>query len=829
MPNTKKTTKTIVRVIVVSPSDVQAERNVIPEVIDDLNKGLADNLGLRLEVLMWETDAYPGFHLDGPQGLIDNVLRIEDSEIVIGIFWKRFGTRTKDSDSGTEHELKKAWQSWKLTNSPQVMVYFNQESYSPKSKLETDQWGAVLEFQANFPNEGLWWPYIGNEQFERLVRNHLTAFLLKEYNTRYADNENETDGSFWEAPSFTDQVNRDSMLSILRSKIERNSVVAVEGLAGSGKTYLVTSCVSKQSGFEKQVVWYDPRQDEKLDEFLAQISNRVPLSGLSSVSKCKELLSYLYKRKVVLIIDDFHLVDPGSFTNLVNIAVRYREPANLLLISRTYVDLLRNLTRIGHVEVRGFDLDEMRFFLKARGTAKLSPAILNLLISKTDGLPLAASLFATLVNDFNRHPNDLLRDSMLSTEKRLKSWFQEVSSLIGATELKLLRMLSMVDGPFNMGVVRALGRHGNIPNVDQAFESLQRSYLVQKYSPYRWNIHHLIAMFCAEEFTEKEKENVHRTLARYYLRSFYIREPRVLSEKEFTWKVRACKQYQLARDSKQAQRIIHDISKTAKTRGYYETLMNLIEFEIRQMNSRSGWIDYHYAHCCLITGRLNQGLKVIDPLLYVLEEKDLNQRVAFTRLYAEIIGSMGKPELALKKLREVLGTSDSTIVKPNVRAQASSIEAWLLTLLERYKEAEEVCLYNLKDSRQRNDKTAEAVVTTRLGIICELSGYPEDAYKQLSVAVALFRELEERRGLAWSLVHLAYTKLSLDNDDGAIANLQEAVRIEADIGGCSVDYFKLLKDIKNKSKNRRILRVVDAEIRRVSWALDDLLNSLLSS
>jgi tetratricopeptide (TPR) repeat protein len=824
MANTTEISKRILRVVVVSPADVQDERNVIPIVIDEVNRGVADTLGLRLEILMWETDAYPGFHLDGPQGLIDSVLKIEDSDIVIGIFWKRFGTATKDSSSGTEHELKKAWASWKQNQSPQVMIYFSEQHSRPKSKAEADQWGAVLEFQENFPKEGLWWSYNSTQQFEKLVRNHLTAFLRQEYPPPKDVKESETETSFLEAPSFTDQVNRGALLSLLQSTAKSNSVMAVEGLPGSGKTYLVTSYISNEKRLGKEVFWYDPSERETLDEFLAQISLRVPLSGLSTISKCKELLSYLRKRNILLVVDDFHNVDQASFSHLINVAVKHGEPATLLLISRIYVNPLLSLPKIGRVEIRGFDLEEMRAFLRARGLVSLGQATLNSLILKTDGLPLAASLFATLVHDFNRHPNDLLRDAMLNTE-RLGKWFHEVCSQIGETEQRLLQALSIADGPFNMNVVRALGRHVDIPRVDQTFETLQRTYLVQKYSPYRWNIHHLIAMFCASELTDKEKEDVHRALARHYLRNFYIREPRVLSEREFTFKVKACKQFQLARDFKQSQRLIHDLSKTAKTRGYYDILMQLIETEIQSTRSRNGWLDYHYAHCCLITGKLKRGLEVIEPLLYVVDEEDANKQVAFTRLYAEIIGSIGNAELALKKLHEVLHTFDPSMVKANVYGQACSVEGWLLTLLKRYEQAEEVCLHTLNDSLQRNDKTAEAVAVTRLGIISELRGYPEDAHKNLANAVGIFRELEDRRGLAWSLAHLAYTKLTLDNEDGAIANLHEAVRIEADIGGCSIDYFKLLEAFKEKSKNRRINRIVDAEIRRVSWALNDLTNS----
>ena len=32
-------------------------------------------------------------------------MQIADSDVVVGIFWKRFGTPTRDAQSGTEYEL----------------------------------------------------------------------------------------------------------------------------------------------------------------------------------------------------------------------------------------------------------------------------------------------------------------------------------------------------------------------------------------------------------------------------------------------------------------------------------------------------------------------------------------------------------------------------------------------------------------------------------------------------------------------------------------------------------------------------------------------------
>ena len=177
---------TVLRVVVASPGDVPAERDIVAKVLDELNKGTAADRGLRMEAVRWETDTYPGFNPEGPQGLIDGLLDIQASDVVVGIFWKRFGTPVSDADSGTEHEIQKAFAAWRDTGQPQIMVYFNQRSYTPKSREETDQWGKVLDFQKKFPREGLWCPYKGTAEFERNLRTQLSNFLRAKFPLRQA-------------------------------------------------------------------------------------------------------------------------------------------------------------------------------------------------------------------------------------------------------------------------------------------------------------------------------------------------------------------------------------------------------------------------------------------------------------------------------------------------------------------------------------------------------------------------------------------------------------------------------------------------------------------
>jgi hypothetical protein len=178
-------------VVVSSPGDVQEERDRLSLIIDELNRGVARSRGLRLEVIRWEKDSYPGFHADGPQGLIDPVLRIEDADLFIGIFWKRFGTPTMGAQSGTEYEFRRAHKAWNARGSPHIMFYFNQKPHTPASVEDAQQWQHVLDFQQDFPPEGLWWRYGSELDFERLAREHLTRFLLEREDEEEGDEDEE--------------------------------------------------------------------------------------------------------------------------------------------------------------------------------------------------------------------------------------------------------------------------------------------------------------------------------------------------------------------------------------------------------------------------------------------------------------------------------------------------------------------------------------------------------------------------------------------------------------------------------------------------------------
>jgi hypothetical protein len=177
------TTKRILRIVVASPSDVNDERQRLDNVISEINRGIGDAMAITLELIKWETDTYPQFHPMGPQGAVDQGLRLEDCDIIIGIFWTKLGTPTVSGETGTEHELRSAHEIWKQREGqpnrrPLIMLYINNADFDTRSIALLDSRRAVLQFRDTFTLEGaLYGEYKGPQEFEDAIRNHLTRFL----------------------------------------------------------------------------------------------------------------------------------------------------------------------------------------------------------------------------------------------------------------------------------------------------------------------------------------------------------------------------------------------------------------------------------------------------------------------------------------------------------------------------------------------------------------------------------------------------------------------------------------------------------------------------
>ncbi|MGH3851613.1 MAG: DUF4062 domain-containing protein, partial [Pseudonocardiaceae bacterium] len=115
---------TLVKVLVASPGDVQAERDALKLVVDQINHTIALQRRLLFFVVRWEDDVHAGFGEDA-QDVVNQQIDFGSIDLFIGLLWKRFGTKTRRAASGTEEEFDRCFALWQERKQPQLMFYFN--------------------------------------------------------------------------------------------------------------------------------------------------------------------------------------------------------------------------------------------------------------------------------------------------------------------------------------------------------------------------------------------------------------------------------------------------------------------------------------------------------------------------------------------------------------------------------------------------------------------------------------------------------------------------------------------------------------------------------
>jgi hypothetical protein len=163
-----------IRIFVASPSDVQAEREQLAKVINELNltiTALAPEKRVLLELVRWETHVVPSLGSDA-QDVVNQ--QIGEYDVFVGILWKRMGTPTAVATSGTEEEFNRAYRVWQSNRTLPILLYFCQRPFPlPRLREEVDQLGKVVDFRTKVSAMGLVADYSDHDQFADIIRPHL--------------------------------------------------------------------------------------------------------------------------------------------------------------------------------------------------------------------------------------------------------------------------------------------------------------------------------------------------------------------------------------------------------------------------------------------------------------------------------------------------------------------------------------------------------------------------------------------------------------------------------------------------------------------------------
>jgi replicative DNA helicase len=174
-----------INIFIAAPSDVATEKATIISIVEQLNHGLADRLGIVMEVKEW-SQVMPS--MGRSQKIIFDQLPAEQWDVMIGILWLRYGTPSGGLDpdqSGTHEEFAVAYENWKNTGKPHIMFYQCIRPPEDLKKIDHESLAKISSFFKQFEtggeNQGLYRTYNKINEFEGLVRNHLEQTLFEFY------------------------------------------------------------------------------------------------------------------------------------------------------------------------------------------------------------------------------------------------------------------------------------------------------------------------------------------------------------------------------------------------------------------------------------------------------------------------------------------------------------------------------------------------------------------------------------------------------------------------------------------------------------------------
>jgi hypothetical protein len=162
-----------IRVFLASPGDLSDEREALARLVRDINDVLAylaPQSRLSVELVRYETHAYPD--IGQPQEVINRQIPV-DYDIFIGAMWRRCGTKTSTSPSGTIEEFRRACERRRNGHLPRIMFYFCEQLIPIPDAEELEQLKEVVQFREELAKIGFTWTYPSHSEFAEHVRGGL--------------------------------------------------------------------------------------------------------------------------------------------------------------------------------------------------------------------------------------------------------------------------------------------------------------------------------------------------------------------------------------------------------------------------------------------------------------------------------------------------------------------------------------------------------------------------------------------------------------------------------------------------------------------------------
>lgn len=157
---------TVLHTLLSCPSDIHEEKAIVENVLHKWNRLNLKNSKKILFPVRWDIDAYSeaGSH---PQDILNNQI-VNTSDILIGIFWTRIGTRTLKFDSGTVEEIELF-----ISSGKHVMLFFCKKPVDIDS-VDMDQYERLKMFKSSIKDRSLFFEYHNVNEFQEKLFDQLS-------------------------------------------------------------------------------------------------------------------------------------------------------------------------------------------------------------------------------------------------------------------------------------------------------------------------------------------------------------------------------------------------------------------------------------------------------------------------------------------------------------------------------------------------------------------------------------------------------------------------------------------------------------------------------
>ncbi|BDU25283.1 DUF4062 domain-containing protein [Flavobacterium sp. GSB-24] len=165
-------------IFLASPSDLEEERFAVEEVVSELNLTYSPANNIVIELLKWETHSAPGISNFHPQKIITEDIG-NDYDLFLGMIWKKFGTRTDESGSGTQEEFNNAIKKYNTdNNSVQILFYFKNAVPKTINEIDPEELIKIREFKKSLQEQKLLYSEFNSvDDFKNYLRIHIPKRL----------------------------------------------------------------------------------------------------------------------------------------------------------------------------------------------------------------------------------------------------------------------------------------------------------------------------------------------------------------------------------------------------------------------------------------------------------------------------------------------------------------------------------------------------------------------------------------------------------------------------------------------------------------------------